>query len=37
MEYIYVCPGRKHPHGFDVYSSGPDEKQNTADDVWGDD
>ncbi len=32
-DYIYVFPGRKNPHGFDLSSSGPDESPNTADDI----
>ena len=32
--YIYRCPGRKHPDGFDLFSAGPDRKADTADDVW---
>jgi general secretion pathway protein G len=35
-EYIYVCPGRKHPDSFDLYSSGPGKRQDTPDGVWGD-
>jgi general secretion pathway protein G len=33
--YIYLCPGRKNPNGFDLYSAGPDRKADTADDNWG--
>ena len=33
--YIYLCPGRKSPTGFDLYSAGPDRKADTADDDWG--
>jgi general secretion pathway protein G len=33
--YIYLCPGRKNPNSFDVYSAGPDRKPDTADDNWG--
>jgi general secretion pathway protein G len=32
--YIYLCPGRKNPNGFDLYSAGPDRKADTADDNW---
>ena len=32
--YIYLCPGRKNPTGFDLYSAGPDRKADTADDNW---
>ena len=35
MNYIYVAPGRKNPNSFDLYSAGPDRKQDTADDNWG--
>ena len=33
--YIYLCPGRKNPTGFDLYSAGPDRKADTSDDNWG--
>lgn len=33
--YVYLCPGRKNPTGFDLYSAGPDRKADTADDNWG--
>lgn len=33
--YIYLCPGRKNPNGYDLYSAGPDRKPDTADDNWG--
>src|SRR3954467_12648019 len=33
--YIYLCPGRKNPSGFDLYSAGPDRKADTSDDDWG--
>jgi general secretion pathway protein G len=33
--YIYLCPGRRNPNGFDLYSAGPDRKADTADDNWG--
>ena len=33
--YIYFCPGRKNPTGFDLYSAGADRKPDTADDNWG--
>jgi general secretion pathway protein G len=32
-EYIYVCPGLKHPESYDLYSAGPDRKPDTSDDV----
>jgi general secretion pathway protein G len=34
-DYIYLCPGRKNPNDFDLYSAGPDGKPDTADDDWG--
>jgi general secretion pathway protein G len=34
--YIYLCPGRKNPGSYDLYSAGPDRKADTADDDWGD-
>ena len=33
--YVYLCPGRKNPNSFDLYSAGPDRKADTADDNWG--
>jgi len=33
--YIYLCPGRKNPTGYDLYSAGPDRKADTGDDDWG--
>jgi general secretion pathway protein G len=33
--YVYLCPGRKNPNSFDLYSAGPDRKPDTADDNWG--
>jgi len=33
--YIYLCPGRKNPNGYDLYSAGPDHTPDTADDDWG--
>jgi general secretion pathway protein G len=33
--YIYLCPGRRNPTGYDLYSAGPDRKADTADDDWG--
>jgi general secretion pathway protein G len=33
--YIYACPGRKNPNGFDLYSAGPDKIPDTADDDYG--
>ena len=34
-EYIYRCPGQRHPEGYDLYSAGPDRKADTTDDDWG--
>lgn len=33
--YIYRCPGVKHPESYDLFSAGPDRKPDTADDDWG--
>ena len=33
--YIYLCPGRKNPTSYDLYSAGQDRKADTADDDWG--
>lgn len=33
--YIYLSPGRRNPTGYDLYSTGPDRKPDTADDNWG--
>jgi general secretion pathway protein G len=35
VPYIYVCPGRNNPSGFDLYSAGPDRLPDTADDDDG--
>jgi general secretion pathway protein G len=35
-DYIYICPGIRHPDSFDLYSAGPDRKPDTPDDNWGD-
>jgi general secretion pathway protein G len=34
-DYIYRCPGTKHPESYDLFSAGPDRKPDTADDDWG--
>ncbi len=34
-DYIYISPGRRNPNSYDLYSSGPDRIQDTADDDWG--
>ena len=31
--YIYECPGRHNPNGYDLMSMGPDGRVNTEDDV----
>jgi general secretion pathway protein G len=33
--YVYLCPGRKNPTSYDLYSAGQDRKADTADDDWG--
>jgi general secretion pathway protein G len=33
--YIYRCPGIKHPDSYDLFSAGPDRKPDTTDDDWG--
>ena len=35
-DYIYICPGIRHPDSYDLYSAGPDRKPDTTDDNWGD-
>jgi len=32
-EYVYLCPGAKHPNGYDLVSAGPDGQLGTADDI----
>jgi general secretion pathway protein G len=34
-DYVYRCPGRIHPNGYDLFSPGPDHKADTLDDDWG--
>src|ERR1700736_5152572 len=34
-DYIYRCPGIKHPNGYDLFSAGPDRKPDTNDDDDG--
>jgi general secretion pathway protein G len=34
-DYIYRCPGQKHPENYDLYSAGPDRRPDTDDDDWG--
>jgi len=36
IDYIYICPGIRHPDSYDLYSAGPDRKPDTTDDNWGD-
>jgi len=31
--YIYYCPGKHNPSGYDLLSMGPDAKEGTADDI----
>ncbi len=31
-DYVYVCPGKHDPKGFDIYSKGKDHIADTADD-----
>lgn len=35
IDYIYRCPGIKHPTGYDLFSAGPDHIPDNADDDWG--
>ena len=34
-DYVYRCPGQKHPASYDLYSAGPDRRPDTEDDDWG--
>jgi type II secretion system protein G len=34
-EYVYRCPGTRHPDQYDLFSAGPDHVPYTADDDWG--
>jgi general secretion pathway protein G len=34
-DYVYRCPGTKHPESYDLFSPGPDHKPDTKDDDWG--
>ncbi len=34
--YIYICPGIKHPESYDLYSAGPSRKPGAGTDIWGD-
>lgn len=31
--YVYEYPGRRNPSGYDLYSVGPDKRENTEDDI----
>jgi len=31
--YVYVCPGQRNPSSYDLYSVGPDGRENTDDDI----
>jgi general secretion pathway protein G len=33
-EYVYRCPGTRHPDSYDLFSAGRDRKPDTHDDVW---
>jgi general secretion pathway protein G len=32
-EYVYECPGKQNPNGYDLYSLGPDGREGTEDDI----
>ena len=32
-DYVYTCPGKHNPTSYDVFSSGPDGRANTEDDI----
>ena len=32
-DYVYECPGKNNPTGYDVYSMGPDGRAGTEDDI----
>jgi general secretion pathway protein G len=34
-DYVYRSPGQKRPDSYDLYSAGPDRRQDTEDDDWG--
>ena len=34
-DYVYRCPGQKRPTSYELYSAGPDRRQDTEDDDWG--
>jgi general secretion pathway protein G len=31
--YLYTCPGKHNPTGYDLWSAGPDGKSGTSDDI----
>lgn len=31
--YLYLAPGKHNPQGYDLISKGPDQQENTADDI----
>jgi general secretion pathway protein G len=33
-DYVYRCPGIRHPNEYDLFSAGPDRKTDTRDDIW---
>ena len=33
-EYMYRCPGSKHPDSYDLFSAGKDRQPGTDDDLW---
>ena len=35
-DYVYMCPGIKHPESYDLYSAGPSRKAGAGTDIWGD-
>jgi general secretion pathway protein G len=34
-DYIYMCPGQRHPESYDLYSAGPSRKPGAGTDDWG--
>jgi len=34
-DYVYRCPGKLGPKGYDLFSPGPDHRADTVDDDWG--
>ena len=34
-EYIYICPGQRHPESYDLYSAGSSRKPGAGTDDWG--